>query len=161
MTTKLSAKFTLWINRLLAAAVGVLLFAMPGLLEWYQGMRPLGLHGAAAISFGFYLCVPPVLYALWCIDRLVSNVLAEKIFIQANVRYIREYLPESAFLKAQSLTGSAFTAGTLIAVVGGGTLLDAVGVRNTLYIGECFSLLGAVMLTLSVVTARRVSLDKA
>ena len=89
MTTKLSAKFTLWINRLLAAAVGVLLFAMPGLLEWYQGMRPLGLHGAAAISFGFYLCVPPVLYALWCIDRLVSNVLAEKIFIQANVRYIR------------------------------------------------------------------------
>ena len=81
-------------------------------------------------------------------------------FVPANVRYIRELLPESAFLKAQSLTGSAFTAGTLIAVVGGGALLDAVGVRNTLYIGECFSLLGAVMLTLSVVTARRVRLDK-
>lgn len=81
-------------------------------------------------------------------------------FVPANVRYIRELLPESAFLKAQSLTGSAFTAGTLIAVVGGGALLDAVGVRNTLYIGECFSLLGAVMLTLSVVTARRVHLDK-
>ena len=81
-------------------------------------------------------------------------------FMPANVRYIQEYLPESAFLKAQSLTGAAFTAGTLIAVVGGGTLLDAVGVRNTLYIGECFSLLGAVMLTLSVVIAKRVSLDK-
>ena len=81
-------------------------------------------------------------------------------FVPANVRYIRELLPESAFLKAQSLTGSAFTAGTLIAVVGGGALLDAVGVRNTLYIGECFSLLGAVMLTLSVITARRVRLDK-
>ena len=81
-------------------------------------------------------------------------------FVPANVRYIQEYLPESAFLKAQSLTGAAFTAGTLIAVVGGGTLLDAVGVRNTLYIGECFSLLGAVMLTLSVVTAKRVNLDK-
>ena len=81
-------------------------------------------------------------------------------FVPANVRYIRQLLPESAFLKAQSLTGSAFTAGTLIAVVGGGTLLDAVGVRNTLYIGECFSLLGAVMLTLSVVTAKRVKLDK-
>jgi len=81
-------------------------------------------------------------------------------FVPANVRYIRQLLPESAFLKAQSLTGSAFTAGTLIAVVGGGALLDAVGVRNTLYIGECFSLLGAVMLTLSVVMSKRVRLDK-
>ena len=81
-------------------------------------------------------------------------------FVPANVRYIRELLPESAFLKAQSLTGSAFTAGTLIAVMGGGTLLDAVGVRNTLYIGECFSILGAVMLTLSVVCARRRKVDK-
>ena len=89
MTTKLSAKFTLWINRLLAAAVGVLLFAMPGLLEWYQGMRPLGLHGAAAISFGFYLCVPPVLYALWCIDRLLHNILLEQVFVEENVRRLR------------------------------------------------------------------------
>ena len=89
MTTKLSAKFTLWINRLLAAAVGVLLFAMPGLLEWYQGMRPLGLHGATAISFGFYLCVPPVLYALWCIDRLLHNILLEQVFVEENVRRLR------------------------------------------------------------------------
>ena len=89
MTTKLSAKFTLWINRLLAAAVGILLFAMPGLLEWYQGMRPLGLHGAAAISFGFYLCVPPVLYALWCIDRLLHNILLEQVFVEENVRRLR------------------------------------------------------------------------
>ena len=89
MTTKLSAKFTLWINRLLAAAVGVLLFAMPGLLEWYQGMRPLGLHGAAAISFGFYLCVPPVLYALWCIARLLHNILLEQVFVEENVRRLR------------------------------------------------------------------------
>ena len=80
MTTKLSAKFTLWINRLLAAAVGVLLFAMPGLL---------GLHGAAAISFGFYLCVPPVLYALWCIDRLLHNILLEQVFVEENVRRLR------------------------------------------------------------------------
>ena len=89
MTTKLSAKFTLWINRLLAAAVGILLFAMPGLLEWYQGMRPLGLHGAAAISFGFYLCVPPVLYALWCIDRWPHNILLEQVFVEENVRRLR------------------------------------------------------------------------
>ena len=89
MNPKLSARITLWCNRIVALAVLVLIFFFPGLLEWYQGLRPLGLHGAAAVFFGFYLCVPVVLYALWCIDRLVSNVLAEKIFIQANVRYIR------------------------------------------------------------------------
>ena len=89
MIRKLSAKITLWCNRIVALAVLVLILFFPRLLEWYQGLRPLGLHGAAAVFFGFYLCVPVVLYALWCIDRLVSNVLAEKIFIQANVRYIR------------------------------------------------------------------------
>ena len=89
MNPKLSAKITLWCNRIVALAVLVLIFFFPRLLEWYQGLRPLGLHGAAAVFFGFYLCVPVVLYALWCIVRLVSNVLAEKIFIQANVRYIR------------------------------------------------------------------------
>lgn len=89
MNPKLSARITLWCNRIVALAVLVLIFFFPRLLEWYQGLRPLGLHGAAAVFFGFYLCVPVVLYALWCIDRLVSNVLAEKIFIQANVRYIR------------------------------------------------------------------------
>ena len=89
MNPKLSAKITLWCNRIVALAVLVLIFFFPRLLGWYQGLRPLGLHGAAAVFFGFYLCVPVVLYALWCIDRLVSNVLAEKIFIQANVRYIR------------------------------------------------------------------------
>ena len=76
-------------------------------------------------------------------------------FVPANVRYVRQLLPEKAFLKGQSLCGSAFTAGSLIAAFGGGALLDAVGVRNTLYIGECFSIVGAVMLTLSVVLSRR------
>ena len=89
MNSVLSAKVTLWCNRILALAVVVLIFFFPRLLEWYQGLRPLGLHGAAAVFFGFYLCVPVVLYALWCIDRLVANVLAQQVFIQANVRYIR------------------------------------------------------------------------
>ena len=76
-------------------------------------------------------------------------------FVPASVRYIRQQLPEKAFLKGQSLSGSAFTAGSLIAAFGGGALLDAVGVRSTLYIGECFSIVGAVLLTLSVILSRR------
>ena len=89
MNSVLSSKITLWCNRILALAVILLIFFFPRLLDWYQGLRPLGLHGAAAVFFGFYLCVPVVLYSLWCIDRLVSNVLAKQVFIQANVCYIR------------------------------------------------------------------------
>jgi len=89
MNSKLSAKFTLWCNRIIALAVAILIFAFPGLLRWYQSLRPLGLHGAAAVTFGFYLCVPVVLYALWCIDRIIGNLLKEEVFIPANVRYVR------------------------------------------------------------------------
>lgn len=89
MNSKVSATFTLWVNRLLAAGVVVLVFAMPALLDWYQGFRPLGLHGAAAVMGGFYLCVPVVLYALWCIDVLVRNILADRVFVEDNVRRLR------------------------------------------------------------------------
>ena len=89
MTSQLSAKFTLWCSRVIALAVTILIFAFPRLLGWYQGIRPLGLHGAAAVFFGFYLCVPVVLYALWCIERIVRNLLKKEVFVQANVRYVR------------------------------------------------------------------------
>lgn len=89
MTSKLSAKFTLWCNRIIALTVIALIFFFPKLLAWYQGLRPLGLHGAAAVSFGFYLCVPVVLYALWCVERIIVNLLKDLVFVQANVRYVR------------------------------------------------------------------------
>lgn len=89
MTSKRSAKFTLWCNRFVALTVAVLIFLFPKLLNWYQSFRPLGLHGAAAVCFGFYLCVPVVLYALWCIDRIITNLLKDSVFVQANVSYVR------------------------------------------------------------------------
>ena len=89
MTSRLSVKFTQWCNRIIALAVVVLVFTFPRLLEWYQNLRLLGPHGAAAITFGFYLCVPVVLYALWCIERIVTNLLKEEVFVKSNVRYVR------------------------------------------------------------------------
>jgi hypothetical protein len=89
MSARTSAKFTLWINRIIALTVIGLLPAMPALLRWYETLRPLGQHSAKAIAFGFYLCAPVVLYALWCIDRLVTNILAEQVFITENVRRLR------------------------------------------------------------------------
>ena len=71
-------------------------------------------------------------------------------FIPGVVRHIADILPGEAFLKGQSLQGSSYTAGSVIAMFSGGVLLDAVGVRSTLMIAQVFSLLGAVLLTLSV-----------
>ena len=57
MNSQLSAKFTLWCSRGLFILICLLIFAMPGLLRWYQNLRPLGRYGAAAIMIGFYCCV--------------------------------------------------------------------------------------------------------
>ena len=53
MNSQLSAKFTLWCSRGLFIIICLLMFAMPGLLRWYQTLRPLGRYGAAAIMIGF------------------------------------------------------------------------------------------------------------
>lgn len=71
-------------------------------------------------------------------------------FIPGVVRYIAKVLPQEAFLKGQSLYGSAYTAGGVIATFFGGMLMDAIGVHNTLLIAQAFSLFGAILLTVSV-----------
>ncbi|MBQ8814967.1 MAG: DUF2975 domain-containing protein [Lachnospiraceae bacterium] len=89
MSPELSAKFTLWCSRLIAAAVVVLIFVFPSLLRWYSGIRPFRDYGQEALAIAFYLCVPVVEYALWCIDRLVTNVLKLDVFVEKNTCYIR------------------------------------------------------------------------
>ena len=89
MNSELSAKFTFWCNRMIAAIVVALIFFFPRLMDWFEEVRPLGERRIIALIIGFYLCVPVVLYARWCIDRLVTNVLKKEIFVIANVRYIR------------------------------------------------------------------------
>lgn len=58
MNSQLSAKFTLWCSRGLFIIICLLTFAMPGLLRWYQALRPLGRYGAAAIMIGFTAAFP-------------------------------------------------------------------------------------------------------
>ena len=89
MNSELSAKFTLWCNRIIAFIVVALIFFFPRLMDWFEVVRPLGERRITALIIGFYLCVPVVLYALWCIDRLVTNVLKKDVFVEKNVRYIR------------------------------------------------------------------------
>ncbi len=89
MTSQTSATCTLWVNRIIACAVGVLCITLYDLLVWYRQLRQLPWQVCAVIMLGFYLCVPAVLYAQWCIERLLKNILAQQVFILPNVRYIR------------------------------------------------------------------------
>ena len=88
MTVQRWVKATRLFGWLLAAAVAGLCLGLYPLLEWYQTLRPLGLHAAAAIFFGYYLCVPAVLTALWNMDRLLGNILRGRAFVEENVRRI-------------------------------------------------------------------------
>ena len=89
MNATVSARVTLWVNRLLALAVAVLVFCMPGLMGWYASVRPLGPKVTDAIIVAYYLCAPVVLYALWTIEKLMGNILADRVFVEDNVRFIR------------------------------------------------------------------------
>ena len=84
-----SAALTLWANRLLIAAVLLLACAMPKLLHWYNGFRPLEGHTNMALLIAFYLCVPIALYALYNLEKLLRNILEGEVFIRSNVRMIR------------------------------------------------------------------------
>lgn len=88
MRVSVSAKLTLRLGRILALALLVLVCTMPRLLDWYQDLRPLGQHGAAAIIIAFYCCAPVVALALWNLDRLLRNILNEQVFVAKNVRAI-------------------------------------------------------------------------
>ncbi len=84
-----SAALTLWANRLLMLTVLLLAFAMPRLLRWYNGFRPLEDNTNLALLIAFYLCVPIALYALYNLEKLLRNILAGEVFIRPNVHIIR------------------------------------------------------------------------
>lgn len=89
MSVSISAKLTLWVNRFIALILLALVFVMPGVLRWYQSVRPLGAPALAAIKIGFYCCVPAVALALWELERLLKNILADAVFVRRNVQSIR------------------------------------------------------------------------
>ena len=89
MSVTISAKLTLWVNRFITLVLLALCFLMPALLGWYQDLRPLGPHSAAAILMGFYCCVPAVALALWEMERLLKNILRGAVFVPRNVGSIR------------------------------------------------------------------------
>ena len=91
MNTKKITNITLWVNRVVALIVVVLIFALPALLEWYADL--LGYHppqrDMTGIAISFDLCAVAMLIALWNVDKLLRNILAQKVFILENVKRVR------------------------------------------------------------------------
>lgn len=85
----LSARITLWVNRLIALILAVLLPTLPLLLDWYCNFRALTQAEYWAIMIAFYCCVVLVAIALWSLDKLLRNILEQSVFTRENVRCIR------------------------------------------------------------------------
>ena len=82
-------RLTLWVNRLIALIVAVLLPCLPLLLNWYSNFRTLTQAEYTAILVAFYCCAVVIAVALWNMDKLLRNILKEEVFTRENVSRIR------------------------------------------------------------------------
>ena len=80
---------TLWVNRLIALVLAVLLFTLPLVLDWYSKYRTLLPQERLALTIAFYCCAVVIGIALWNMERLLRNILQELVFIRENVKRIR------------------------------------------------------------------------
>lgn len=85
-----SAQVTLWANRVIFAVVAGLLFFLPRLLDWYAAIRLLAPKQEKAIVIAFYCCAAVILFALWCMEKLLKNIIRYEVFTEANVKLIRQ-----------------------------------------------------------------------
>jgi len=81
---------TLWVNRIIALVVFGLLFFLPALLDWYAAIRLLNPGQEKAIVIAFYCCAAVILYALWCMEKLLKHILSYKVFTPENVSLIQK-----------------------------------------------------------------------
>jgi hypothetical protein len=91
MNTKNVTTITLWVNRVVAAIVAVLIFTLPRLLDWYGdqlGYKPYP-EDMVGIAVCYDLCAVAMLIALWNVDKLLRNILAGNVFIPENVKRVR------------------------------------------------------------------------
>ena len=90
MSKKLTAaQITLWVNRVIALLIVLLIPGLPSLLKWYSTIRILSQLEYGAILIAFYCCVVVIGIALWNLDKLLRNILQEQVFIRGNISRIR------------------------------------------------------------------------
>lgn len=85
----LMARITLWVGRFCALAVVVFAVTLPRLLDWYRGFRLLSVAEYRAIQIAYYCCTVVLEWALWEMDKLMRNILADKVFVRENAKRIQ------------------------------------------------------------------------
>lgn len=91
----------------------------------------------------FLIMLAPNVYLIYAAELIQFGGYA--MYVPSGVRYVAHTLPESAFLKGQSLVDSAFTAGCLVASFVGGPMIDIVGLGPTLCGVQIFSVGGVIL----------------
>ena len=82
-------RVTLWVNRFICLLLALFVVALPVLLRWYAGYRPLTDSARYAILLAFYPCAIAAAVALFHMDRLLDAILQNLIFTHKNVSHIR------------------------------------------------------------------------
>lgn len=84
-----TTRAALWVNRCIAVLLVLLLPTLPFLLNWYSSLRALTKGEYMAIVIAFYCCAAVTAVALWSMDKLLRNILADQVFVLKNVRCIQ------------------------------------------------------------------------
>ena len=89
-----STDLSLICTRIVAAAVIVCAFFVPGIVGYYtnsqyNGREAIAPTGRMQVTAGIYICLLIALFILYMLDRLLSNIRKEEIFIPQNVSYLR------------------------------------------------------------------------
>lgn len=110
MKTQKIAKCTLWVNRLVMAAVGALIFALPWLLRWYAGLLGYALprQDWVGIWMSYIVCAGVIFTALWNMEKLMKNILAGQVFVRENVRRVQRVQLSCGIVAAICLVCTVF-----------------------------------------------------
>ena len=93
MNTEISSKVTLWVNRGIALAVGLMLFLLSWVLRLYSQWRSLEPSAQTAIFVAYYGCAGVVLFAQWHIEKLLKN--AESFGVSGQIKERWHPLPQA------------------------------------------------------------------
>lgn len=84
-----ATKFTRWANRALMVIMVALAATLPLILNLYTGFRDLSGQQWWAICITFYCCAAVTAPALVAIEKLLTNIIREQVFVWSNVRLLR------------------------------------------------------------------------
>jgi PPP family 3-phenylpropionic acid transporter len=93
-------------------------------------------------------CLAPNMAVIYVAQ--VLQMFAYAIFIPAGVYYVDQHLPKADTTLGQSLMNNTATVGGIIASAAAGFLIDHTGISNTLLVGAIVSIIGTVIVLLTV-----------